>query len=90
MVEITHIVHNDAALEMVQADHEEVVAREKVTAKALAEKAKHTQLELASGSAHATGLEIRGDSVAYAFETAQANNSASSANSTDMSTQQGN
>jgi hypothetical protein len=71
VVEFVHHFWNELASELLQADEEEVVARVKFTEQALNSPSKHTHLMLASNTADATGLEIRGNAVGYVFDPSQ-------------------
>jgi len=71
VVEFAHEFFNELASELVQANQEEVVARVKFTERELSSPPKHTQLLLASNTADAAGLEIRGNAVSYEFDSSQ-------------------
>jgi membrane-associated protease RseP (regulator of RpoE activity) len=71
VVEFVHQFRNELASELVQADEEEVVARVQYTEQALSSPPKHTRLILASDTAEAASLEIRGSAVGYEFPTPQ-------------------
>jgi len=71
VVEFVHHFRNETASELVQADEEEVAVRVKFTGQALNEPPKQTQLQLASNTHDATGVEIRGNAVEYVFAPAQ-------------------
>jgi hypothetical protein len=67
VVKFTHLFNNFTAQEGLPVYDQEVVAEVKVTEQELSGLPKHTQLMLASKTADATGLEIRGNAVGYQF-----------------------
>jgi hypothetical protein len=70
---VAHHDGNELAVgeQLAQVDEEEVVARVRFTEQALSSPPKHTQLILASNAADASGLQIRGNDVSYAFAPSQ-------------------
>jgi hypothetical protein len=68
LLEFVHLFFNELASELVQANQEKVVARVKFTEQPLSSKPKSTQLILASNTADASGLRIRGDAFDYEFD----------------------
>lgn len=71
VLEFIHEFHNEQASELVQADEEEIVARVRFTTQPLSATPRHTELQLASNTNEATGLEVRGNPVAYSFSPTQ-------------------
>jgi len=67
VVEFVHMVRNEQASELMQAEEEEVVARVKYTEQALSSPPKHTQLQIAPNTTDAIALEIRGNAVNHLF-----------------------
>jgi membrane-associated protease RseP (regulator of RpoE activity) len=68
VIEFARQFRDELASELVQADQEEIVARVPFTEQALSSPPKQTQLMLASSSANASGLQIRGNAVDYEFD----------------------
>jgi hypothetical protein len=67
VVRFTRYTYNPYAQEGLSVHEWETVGEAKVTMQALASKAKHTKLALASNSDKAISLEIRGNSADYLF-----------------------
>jgi hypothetical protein len=67
VVEFVHLFDNFTAPEGLPVHDQEVVARVKFTGQALSSLPNRTQLQLASNTANAIALEIRGDDVEYLF-----------------------
>ena len=67
VVRFTRYTYNPYAQEGLSAHQWETLGEAKVTMQALASKAKHTKLALASNSDKAISLEIRGNSADYLF-----------------------
>jgi membrane-associated protease RseP (regulator of RpoE activity) len=68
VIEFARQFRDELGSELVQADQEEIVARVPFTGQALSSPPKQTQLMLASNSASASGLQIRGNAVDYEFD----------------------
>jgi hypothetical protein len=71
VVEFIHLFNNYTAQEGLPVYEQAVVGQVKVTEQALSSLPTHTQLQLASKTADAIGLVIRGDDVAYSFAPGQ-------------------
>jgi len=72
VVEFVHLFDNFTVGDSGLPVHEqEIVGQVKVSEQALSSRPKHTQLQLASNTAEAVALEIRGDDVAYEFAPSQ-------------------
>jgi hypothetical protein len=77
VIEFVHQFRNELASELVQADEQEVVARVQFTEEVLRSPTKSTELIRSSNSvAPASGLQIRGSEVRYAFARSQIANKA--------------